>query len=193
MTFRPLRTAGTRYASVLPVPVPASTNRWFSRSRAASTASAMASCPSRSSQYGTDSERGDPEPRTSRARITEPHHGTAASPPLPFPALRLADVIGHWIGRVELVVAGADGDLRDGEEALAAGDALGARGAAHRVLQSVPESPLGLALLADACDAAHLEAELALTLEELARRAPSRAEVWIRLAHARHATGASAE
>jgi small GTP-binding protein len=102
--------------------------------------------------------------------------------------LRLADVIGHWIGRVELVVAGADGDLRDGEEALAAGDALGARGAAHRVLQSVPESPLGLALLADACDAAHLEAELALTLEELARRAPSRAEVWIRLGHARAST-----
>ena len=30
MTFRPLRTAGTRYASVLPVPVPASTKRWCS-------------------------------------------------------------------------------------------------------------------------------------------------------------------
>jgi small GTP-binding protein len=102
--------------------------------------------------------------------------------------LRLADVIGHWIGRVELVVAGADGDLRDGEEALAAGDALGARGAAHRVLQKAPDSPLGLALLADACDAAHLEAELALTLEELARRVPSRAEVWVRLGHARGAT-----
>src|SRR5271157_4707152 len=105
----------------------------------------MASCPSRSSQSATDCERGDPEPRTSRARITEGHHGTPASlrtesmPPststhphgrlYPLHALRLADVIGHFIGRVELVVAGADGDLRDGEEALAAGDALGARAA----------------------------------------------------------------
>jgi small GTP-binding protein len=105
--------------------------------------------------------------------------------------LHLADVIGQWIGRVELVVAGADGDLRDGEEALAAGDALGARGAAHRVLRRAPDSPLGLALLADACDAAHLEAELAFTLEELARRVPSRAEVWVRLGHARAATQSS--
>ncbi len=107
--------------------------------------------------------------------------------------LRLADVIGQWIGRVELVVAGADGDLREGEEALAAGDALGARGAAHRVLRRAPDSPLGLALLADACDAAHLEAELAFTLEELARRVPSRAEVWVRLGHARAATQSSSD
>ncbi len=56
------------------------------------------------------------------------------------------------------------------------------------MLQRAPDSPLGLALLADACDAAHLEAELALTLEELARRVPSRAEVWVRLGHARAAT-----
>ena len=47
----------------------------------------------------------------------------------------------------------------------------------------------GLALLADACETAHLDAELALTLEELARRAPSSAEVWVRLARARQATG----
>lgn len=105
--------------------------------------------------------------------------------------LRLADVIGEWIGRVELVAAGADGDLREGAEALAAGDPLGARAAAHRVLRRAPDSPLGLALLADACEGAHLDAELALTLEELARRVPSRAEVWVRLGRARAAVQSS--
>ena len=103
--------------------------------------------------------------------------------------MRLADVIDRWIGKVEIVLAGADDDLRDGEQALTAGDAMGARAAAHRVLHRAPDSPLGLALLADACEAAgHLDAELALTLEQLARRAPSRAEVWVRLARARQTT-----
>jgi GTP-binding protein EngB required for normal cell division len=102
--------------------------------------------------------------------------------------LRLADVIGRWIGKMEVVLAGADDDLRDGEEALASGDAMGARSAAHRVLVRAPESPLGLALLADACEAAHLDAELVMTLEQLATRVPSRAEVWVRLARARRAT-----
>jgi GTP-binding protein EngB required for normal cell division len=103
--------------------------------------------------------------------------------------VRLADVIGRWIGKVELVLAGADEDLREGQEALAAGDAMRARAAAHRVLARAPDSPLGLALLADACEAAHLDAELAIALEELARRAPSAAEVWVRLAKARRTTG----
>jgi len=107
--------------------------------------------------------------------------------------MRLADVIGRWIGKVEIVLAGADEDLREGEQALAAGDAMRARAAAHRVLSRAPDSPIGLALLADACEAAHLDAELALTLEELALRAPSRAEVWIRLARAREATQSPAD
>jgi GTP-binding protein EngB required for normal cell division len=104
--------------------------------------------------------------------------------------MRLADVIGRWIGKVEIVLAGADEDLREGDQALAGGDAMRARAAAHRVLERAPDSPLGLALLADACEAAHLDAELALTLEELARRAPSQAEVWVRLGRSREATGA---
>ncbi len=108
-------------------------------------------------------------------------------------AMRLADVIGRWIGKVEIVLAGADEDLREGEDALASGDVMGARAAAHRVLVRAPASPLGLALLADACEAAGLDAELAETLEELARRAPSRAEVWVRLARGRRATGAPAQ
>jgi GTP-binding protein EngB required for normal cell division len=106
--------------------------------------------------------------------------------------MRLADVIGRWIGKVEIVLAGADEDLREGEEALAAGEPMRARTAAHRVLARAPDSPIGLALLADACEAAGLDAELALTLEELALRAPSSAEVWLRLARAR-ATTASVE
>ena len=105
------------------------------------------------------------------------------------PSVRLADVIAAFLGKVEVVLAGADEDLRISQEALAAGDGMAARAAAHRVLDQAPDSPLGLALLADACELAHLDAELALTLEELARRAPSSAEVWVRLARARQATG----
>ena len=102
--------------------------------------------------------------------------------------MRLADVIGLWLGKVEIVLAGADDDLRAGQDALATGDAMAARAAAHRVLARAPDSPLGLALLADACEMAGLDAELALTLEELSQRAASRAEVWVRLGRARRAT-----
>ena len=72
--------------------------------------------------------------------------------------MRLADVIGRWIGKVEIVLAGADEDLREGQEALALGDPMRARAAARRVLSRAPDSPIGLALLADACDAGHLDA-----------------------------------
>ena len=99
--------------------------------------------------------------------------------------MRLAETISGLLGRVEVVLAGVEGYLREGEEALARGDAMRARQAARAILQRVPHSPLGLALLADACEAAHLDAELALTLEELAGRVASRAEVWVRLGRAR--------
>ncbi len=105
--------------------------------------------------------------------------------------MRLAETIGRWLGRVEIVLAGQDERFRDGEEALARGDAMRARAAAHAVLSRVPGSPLGLALLADACEAGGLDAEAHLTLEDLAKRAPSQAEVWLRLARARARTGAS--
>jgi small GTP-binding protein len=103
--------------------------------------------------------------------------------------MRLAETIAGWFGRVEVVLAGVEGYLRDGEEALARGDAMTARRAAKAMLQRVPHSPLGLALLADACEAARLDAELALTLEELAGRVASRAEVWVRLGRARERVG----
>src|ERR1700722_7169650 len=91
--------------------------------------------------------------------------------------MRLADVIGRWIGKVEIVLAGADDDLREGEQALVSGDPMRARAAAHSALSHAPE-------------AAHLDADLALALEDLARLVPSQAEVWVRLARARRATQA---
>jgi small GTP-binding protein len=102
--------------------------------------------------------------------------------------VRLADTIGQWLGRVEVVLAGADDALREGDEALLANDPMRARTAAKSVLERVPGSPIGLALLADACEMAGLDAELALTLEELATRVGSRAEVWVRLGRARRKT-----
>jgi small GTP-binding protein len=102
---------------------------------------------------------------------------------------RLAETLAGWLGRVEVVLAGVEGYLRDGEEALARGDAMAARRAAKAILQRVPHSPHGLALLADACEAAKLDAELALTLEELAMLVASRAEVWVRLGRARERVG----
>ena len=102
--------------------------------------------------------------------------------------MRLFDLVGRWLGRVEVVFAGADDLLRDGEEALAANDPMRARMMARRVLERLPGSLLGLALLSDACQAAGLEAELADTLEELARRLPSNADVWVRVGKARQKT-----
>src|SRR5262249_5777795 len=104
--------------------------------------------------------------------------------------MRLADTVGRFLGRVEVVLGGAEGALRDGEDALATGDAMRARAAAHATLARAPGWPLGLALLADACEMGGLQAELALTLEELAIRVPSRADVWVRLGRVRQVTGA---
>ncbi|WP_394830788.1 dynamin family protein [Pendulispora rubella] len=107
--------------------------------------------------------------------------------------MRLIEVISRWMGRVEVVLAGAEDELRAGEQALAAGDPMIARALAHSVLKRLPGSLLGLALLADACEAAGLDAELALTLEELASLAGSNADVWVRLARARQKTLAPVE
>ncbi|MEO8878013.1 MAG: hypothetical protein ABI461_20645, partial [Polyangiaceae bacterium] len=107
--------------------------------------------------------------------------------------MRLFDVIGHWLGRFEVVLAGADDMLRSGEQAIAAGDPMRARAMARRVLERLPGSPLGLALLADACEVAGLEAEFADALEELAVRVPSNAEVWVRVGRARQKTARGVE
>ncbi len=102
--------------------------------------------------------------------------------------VRLAEIIGRFLGRVEVVIAGADEALQRGELLLASGNAMAARAEAKAVLERVPGSPLGLALLADACEMASLNAELALTLEELALRMGSQPDVWVRLGRARQLT-----
>ena len=51
--------------------------------------------------------------------------------------MRLAETIAGWFGRVEVVVAGVDGYLHEGEEALAKGDPMRARAAAKAVLLRV--------------------------------------------------------
>ncbi len=107
--------------------------------------------------------------------------------------MRLVDTLGQWLGRVEVALAGGDEALREAEEALAGNDPMRARAAARGLLERLPGSPVGLALLADACEMAGLDAELALTLEELATRVGSRAEVWVRLGKARLATHAPVE
>jgi small GTP-binding protein len=102
--------------------------------------------------------------------------------------VRLADTVGEWFGRVEVVLGGAEIPLRDGQEALAAGDSSRARACALELLSRVPGSPIGLALLADAAEMAGLDGEHREALEELATRTPSRADVWVRLGHARLAS-----
>src|SRR5262249_47306375 len=97
-----------------------------------------------------------------------------------------------WLGRVEIALAGLDGTLLQGEQALAQGDPMRARACAHAILARVPGSVHGLALLADACEAGGLDAELELTLEELARGAASQPEVWLRLGDVRAKTGSPA-
>jgi cellulose synthase operon protein C len=102
--------------------------------------------------------------------------------------VKLSDLVLKWVGRVEVALVGAEGALREAEEALATGDAMRARKAAHLVLERAPKSLIGLALLADACELAGLHAELAMTLEELAPRLASRPDVWLRLGNARRLT-----
>jgi small GTP-binding protein len=106
--------------------------------------------------------------------------------------MQLAETIERWFGRVEIALAGLDDALRAGEQAIASGDAMKARSFAHAILARVPGSVHGLALLADACELGGLDAELELTLEELARRAASQPEVWLRLGHVRQRTNSPA-
>jgi cellulose synthase operon protein C len=103
--------------------------------------------------------------------------------------VRLSELVLKWFGRVEITISGAESHLREAQEALATGDALRARKAAHAILERAPASVLGLALLADACELAGLHAELVQTLEDLAPRFGARADVWLRLGYARLRAG----
>jgi cellulose synthase operon protein C len=96
----------------------------------------------------------------------------------------LADNVARWIGRVELVARGADDDRREAERCLGTDRALEARVYALALLAKVPGSPIGLALLVDACEQAGLVQEAARALGELCAAAPWRAELWVQLGEA---------
>ncbi|MFO0551749.1 MAG: dynamin family protein [Polyangiaceae bacterium] len=77
-----------------------------------------------------------------------------------------------------------EGDRRIAESMLERGRPLDARESARAILAEVPESPVGLALWADAAEAAWLDHEVVEALEALAKIVPWRADVWLRLGRA---------
>ncbi len=103
--------------------------------------------------------------------------------------MRLTELLERWLGRVEVTLTGSDLDLREGRDACARNEYMRARLAAKRIVERTPDSLLGLALLADACEGAALHAELVQTLEYLALRIPTNANVWLRLGRARSEVG----
>jgi GTP-binding protein EngB required for normal cell division len=98
--------------------------------------------------------------------------------------MRLADRLSRWLGRVEILARGADDARRDAELALEEGRVLDARRQARALLARVPRSPLGLALWAEAAEAAWLDDEVVEALEQLVEQLPWRHDVWLRLGEA---------
>ncbi len=90
----------------------------------------------------------------------------------------------------EVSLVGAREDRELAERALAEQDWFRARAAALRMLDRAPRSPIALALLADACEGAGLDAELEQTLSALARIAGASPDVWLRLGRARQRVAA---
>jgi hypothetical protein len=97
---------------------------------------------------------------------------------------RLVEGISRFFGRVEIFALGLEGERQAAEAALAAGQPLEAREHARTIVGALPDSPLGLALWADAAEDAWLDHEAATALHELAKKVPWRADVWLRLAQA---------
>lgn len=91
---------------------------------------------------------------------------------------------------MELVARGADEERREAERWLARGNPLQARVHAQAVLSKVPGSPIGLALLVDACEASGLDSEAIAALGALCASAPWRGELWVRLGQALRRVGA---
>ncbi len=103
-------------------------------------------------------------------------------PPLFESLSRLAE-------RVEILARGLEGDRRAAQLMLERGRPLDAREHARAILTAVPGSPLGLALWADAAEAAWLDHEAVAALSELARAVPWRGDVWLRLGRAARRLG----
>lgn len=104
----------------------------------------------------------------------------------------LAQNVGLWLGRVELLARGADDHRREAERWLERGNPLQARVHAQALLERVPGSPIGLALLVDATEAAGLDEEAVDALRKLCEAAPWRGELWVRLGQALGRIGAPA-
>ncbi|MCU0691433.1 MAG: hypothetical protein MUF54_08530, partial [Polyangiaceae bacterium] len=79
----------------------------------------------------------------------------------------LAENVQRWLGRVELLARGAEEERRAALAALDRGDPLEARDRAIARLTKAPGSPLGLALLVDACEKAWLDEQAADALRRL--------------------------
>jgi GTP-binding protein EngB required for normal cell division len=83
---------------------------------------------------------------------------------------------------VELLARGVDERRREALRSLERGDPLAAREHAQALLLEVPNSPAGLAILVDACEALWLDEEAVAALRKLCESAPWRGELWVRLA-----------
>jgi len=83
---------------------------------------------------------------------------------------------------VELLARGVDEQRRAALRSLERGDPLAAREHALALLREVPNSPAGLAILVDACEALWLDDEAVEALQKLCESAPWRGELWVRLA-----------
>jgi len=103
----------------------------------------------------------------------------------------LLDDLRRLFADAEVSLVGAGDERNEAERALEAGDWFRARSAARRILDRAPRSPIGFALLADACEGAGLDAELEEALATLARMAGASPQVWLRLGHVRKRVGAS--
>jgi GTP-binding protein EngB required for normal cell division len=97
---------------------------------------------------------------------------------------RLVEGLSRFFGRVEIFALGLDGERKAAEEALTKGQPLEAREHARAILAALPESPLGLALWADAAEDAWLDNEVVAALAKLSEKVPWRADVWLRLGRA---------
>ncbi|MBL8743441.1 MAG: dynamin family protein, partial [Myxococcales bacterium] len=93
----------------------------------------------------------------------------------------LLESLSRLASRVEILAAGVENERRSAEQMLEKGRALDAREHARAIIQRIPGSPLGLALWADAAEAAWLDDEALEALSELSAIVPWRADVWLRL------------
>lgn len=106
--------------------------------------------------------------------------------------MRLSERLQHWLARAELLARGGEPLRREALDALERGRPWEARALALRLLDEVADSPLALAVWADAAEAMLLENEAREALGRLTQLLPYRADVWLRLAQAEARAGLDA-